>query len=48
MYEGYLAKMENLSGRIIVGCVVLAAAGLFSLVVHLYKKSVSRKRMLQA
>ncbi len=48
MYEGYRSNMANLSTRIVVGCVILACAGLFSLVVHLYKKSISRKRVIQA
>lgn len=48
MYEGYRAGLGDQSGRLVAGCVALASAGAFSLLVHLLKKSASRKRMLQA
>jgi hypothetical protein len=48
MYEGYREDGTD-SSRLIVGAVILAGAGLFSLLVHGIKKNASRKqRMLQA
>ncbi|WP_035600647.1 isoprenylcysteine carboxylmethyltransferase family protein [Haloferula sp. BvORR071] len=48
MYEAYRSGMSLPSGRIIAGCAILVTAAAFSLVVHRYKKNISRKRVLQA
>ncbi|MEK7952589.1 methyltransferase family protein [Luteolibacter soli] len=48
MYEGYLYGGGTGSGRLIIGAILLAGAGAFSLVVHSIKKSASRKRAAQA
>ena len=48
MFEGYRDGVGNDTSRLMIGAAVLVGAGAFSLLVHAFKKSASRKRMLQA